>query len=312
MPTTSKPLNVLVLAGGPDRAHDVSLMSGREIANALEQAGHTVRTRDIRPEDLSALEAFRDWPGDVIFPALHGKWGEGGGLQHLLDERGLCYVGTGGAAAELCMDKRRAKLALEADGLPTPEFAVVNVGEPCPLEPPVVVKPIDEGSSIDLTICRTAEAINEARQRSRDRHRHLMVERFVAGKELTVGILGGFPDGERALPPIQIVPAGEWYDYEAKYTRSDTRYLFAPDIDLPEWVLDECERIAMAAHKELGARHLSRVDFIVDDRNQPWVLELNTLPGFTTHSLLPMAARRAGLELPQLVDQLVRLAAEGR
>lgn len=283
-------------------------MSGGEIAAALEYAGHIVRTRDIRPEDLSALDEFNDWPGDVIFPALHGKWGEGGGLQHILDERGLPYVGTGGAAAELCMDKRRTKLALDADGLPTPPFEVLCVGEPCTLEPPVVVKPIDEGSSIDMAICHTAEQIHTARRDFRDRHTHLLVEKYIAGKELTVSILGGFPDGERALPVIEIVPATEFYDYEAKYTRDDTAYRFGADIGLPDWVLEECQRLALAAHHELGARHLSRVDFMVDGQQQPWILELNTLPGFTTHSLLPMAARKAGIEMPQLVDQLVRLA----
>ena len=191
---------------------------------------------------------------------------------------------------------------------PRRPFEVLCVGEPCRLDPPVVVKPIDEGSSIDLAICHTPEQIETARHEFRHRHTHLMVEQFIAGKELTVGILGGFPQGERALPVIEIVPATEFYDYEAKYTREDTGYRFGAEIGLPEWLLEECQRLAMAAHHELGARHLSRVDFIVDDKQQPWILELNTLPGFTTHSLVPMAARKMGLEMPQLVDQLVRLA----
>lgn len=206
------------------------------------------------------------------------------------------------------MDKRRSKLALDADGLPTPPFDVVCVGEPTTLDPPVVVKPMDEGSSIDLAICHTPEQVGAARREFRDRHTHLMIEKFIPGKELTVGVLGGFPDGERPLPVIEIVPVTEFYDYEAKYTRDDTGYRFGHDIGLPDWVLEECQRLAMAAHRELGARHLSRVDFMVDEKHQPWILELNTLPGFTTHSLLPMAARHVGIEMPQLVDQLVRLA----
>src|SRR5690606_21079307 len=137
-------LNVLVLAGGPDRERAVSLKSGAEVAAALRAAGHSVREADIHPDDLSALDAFVDWPGDVVFPVLHGKWGEGGGLQRILDERGLPYVGCGGPAAKLCMDKYRTKLALVAQGLPTPPFEFVGVGQPITLRPPLVVKAPDE------------------------------------------------------------------------------------------------------------------------------------------------------------------------
>lgn len=307
----ARSLKVLVLAGGPDRERPVSLLSGQAVAEALQQAGHEVMQHDIRPGDLSALDAFEQWGGDVIFPALHGKWGEGGGLQHILDRRGLTYVGCSGMAAELCMDKHRTKLVLEAHGLPTPAFEVLAVGEPSRLEPPVVVKPVEEGSSLGMAICRTPEAVQRARHELRQHYRKLLVERYVVGKELTVGVVGRPAElggGYQALPPIQIIPATAFYDYQAKYERDDTQYLF--DIELPADVLAEVGRMALAAHQALSTRHLCRVDFLVDEQGQPWVIEVNTMPGFTSHSLLPMAARQAGLPLPALVDRLVRLAAE--
>lgn len=303
-------LNVLVLAGGPDRERDVSLKSGQEVARALQEAGHSVTLRDITPENLAPLDEFAQLNCDVIFPVLHGKWGEGGGLQHLLDQRNLPYVGCCGAAAELCIDKHRTKLVLAAHSLPTPAFELVTVGQPLSIHLPVVVKPVDEGSSFGMAICHDAQQLHQARTRLRDNYPKLLVEQFVAGKEITVGIVGqAASQGNneyQVLPPIQIVPATEFYDYQAKYDRDDTRYLF--DIDLPPAVLTQIKSLALAAHHALGVRHLSRVDFIVDADNQPWILEINTIPGFTSHSLLPMAARQAGIEMPTLVDRLVRLA----
>lgn len=305
-------LRILVLAGGPDQERPVSLNSGAAVTQALREAGHDVQQHDIHPDDLSALDAFEAWPGDVIFPVLHGKWGEGGGLQALLDERGLPYVGSRAPAASRCMDKARTKAALIAAGLPTPAFEMIGPGETPHLAPPVVVKPPDEGSSLGLVICPDAPALAAARRELSGRYPRLMVEQYIAGRELTVGILGHLnsreatPPTHRALPPIQIVPATEFYDYQAKYDRDDTQYLF--EIDLPTAVLEQVQAQALAAHDALGGRHLSRVDFMVDADGQPWILEINTLPGFTSHSLLPMAAKRAGMSMPTLTDHLARLA----
>ncbi len=308
MPYRKQILKVLVLAGGPDRERPVSLASGCQVAQALRDAGHEVRERDIKPNDLSALNEFESWEGDVIFPVLHGKWGEGGGLQHILDDRGDPYVGCSGPAAELCMDKHRTKLALLSRGLPTPPFQLVSIGQAHTMTLPVVVKAIDEGSSISLVVCRTEDEVLHARHQMRNEHPKLIIEQYIHGKELTVGVIGDLTQrgGYSALPPIQIIPATDYYDYDAKYERDDTRYLF--DIDLPDNVIQLVKQLAMDAHSTLGVRHLCRVDFIVDQANQPWILEINTIPGFTSHSLLPMAARQAGIEMPQLVDRLARLA----
>ena len=298
----------MVLAGGPDCERDVSLQSGEQVAAALRTFGHRVRLRDIGPEHLGAIDQFLRWPGDVMFCALHGKWGEGGGVQRLLEQHGISFVGCGAAAATRCMDKARTKRVLGDSNLPTAPFELLKIDDQPRLEPPVVVKPTHEGSSIDLAICHNWSELDAARKRLHTRHATLMIERYIAGSEIAVGIVGGFAEGERALPAIQIVPATDFYDYDAKYVRNDTRYLFDDQSTLSPEIYRQCETLALMAHQILGARDLSRVDLIVDRLLQPWILELNTIPGFTTHSLVPMAASRIGMNMPALVNQLASLA----
>lgn len=301
----SKSLKIMVLAGGPDREREVSLMSGSTVTNALALAGHDVRQRDISPSDLSALDEFAKWGAQLMFPMLHGSWGEGGGLQRILDERGIAYVGCRADAASLCMDKHKAKLVLVEKNLPTPPFELIKRGQRRTLAPPLVVKALREGSSIDLSICRNAEEVRRARSRLHSRHEELLLEKFIAGKEITVGVLD--PCGQAiTLPPIHIIPATEYYDFQAKYTRDDTQYRF--DIAMPKAALDRIKEVSQATAAALGCRHMCRVDVIADDENNPWVLEVNTIPGFTSHSLLPKAAAQAGIPIHELVDRLARMA----
>ncbi len=311
-------LRVLVLAGGPDRERAVSLVGGGQVADALREAGHEVNQRDVMPDDLSALDEFVTWGGDVVFPVLHGRWGEGGGLQRILSDRGLAYVGSGAGASELCINKHLTKLTAAQHGIQTPESELLIKGQPRTLEAPVVIKAPEEGSTFGLAVCKTeAEAeADAAREALSKDYNRLLVERYIAGKELTVGVIGGDPDerggggtpgaGPVALPVIQIVPAGELYDYDAKYERDDTQYLF--DIDLPDETLQQVRDWSLLVYRALGIRHLCRADFMVDELGRAWFIEVNTMPGFTAHSLLPMAARQAGLSLAQLTDRLVRLA----
>ena len=299
----------MVLRGGPDRERPVSLLSGDQVAQALLAAGHEVLERDISPDDLSALLHWERWGGDVVFPTLHGPWGEGGPLQRVLEERGMRYVGCGSDAADLCMDKHRTKLVLASYGLPTPDFELIKPGDNLEIRPPVVLKAPREGSSIDLAVCHTEDQVHRAFD-GLAHHPQLLVEQYIAGDEFTVGVIG--PQGhEQVLPPVCIVPAQGLYDFQAKYERDDTRYLFDhTEIGLPTAVLDELARVSLAAHRALGCRHMSRVDLIVDRQHRPWILEVNTIPGFTSHSLLPKAAAQAGLDMPALVDHLVRLAVD--
>lgn len=308
-------MKIMVLAGGPDREREVSLASGAQVASALREAGHEVIERDMGPDDLAVLDEFTAWGGEICFPIFHGRWGEGGPAQAILDERGVKYVGCREAAARLCSDKTRTKQVLLDAGLPTPAFELIDCSGaaaggdyPGKLSPPAVVKPNDDGSSIDLAICHTAAQLDAAWAELSSRNDTLLVERFIAGRELTVGVIEGEDGGPVALPPIHIVPATEFYDYGAKYVRDDTQYHFdflSPELDV------QLRQLAADTFSALGCRHLSRVDLFLDGADRPWVIEVNTLPGFTTHSLLPMAARKMGLDMPALVDRMVRLAAGG-
>lgn len=306
--TSTRLPSVLVLAGGPDAEHPVSLQSAEGVAGALREAGAEVyRVVIDRPtlDDLAAL------PGEVVFPALHGSFGEGGPLQDLLAALGRPFVGCRGGAARAAMDKVATKLLAATLGISTKPSHVFNTADPaCPLDLPVVVKPIHDGSSVGLHLCHDVEAWACAHSAvSRDIRerpgRAYMIEPMVRGRELTVGVLEE-PAGLAALPLIEIIPAERTYDYAAKYDRDDTRYIVDPE--LPGPVADRCRRAGVALAGALGVRHLCRVDFLLDHENEPWLLEANTMPGFTTHSLLPMAARAAGRDMPALCAHLVRMA----
>lgn len=301
------PIRVLVLGGGPGAEAEVSRRSARAIAAALAAA-----PAGPRPVSATLVELVDGDPGtldavlaetrpDVVFPALHGSWGEGGPLQALLEARELPFVGAGSAAAALAMDKARTKAAVAALGVPTPESLVLEPGAACPLEAPLVLKPVDDGSSVDLRICRSRAEIDAARDLLHPRRGRLLAERFVAGRELTVGLLGGEP-----LAPIEIVPATAFYDYEAKYERNDTQYRVDP-ADLDPAVRAALADHARAAWRAVEARDLARADFLLEG-DRCWFLEINTMPGFTDHSLLPMAARQAGLPMPALCGRLVAAA----
>ncbi len=299
-------LDITLLAGGISAEREVSLATGRQIAEALRAAGHRVFQADITPTSLAALDHR---PCDLIFPALHGAFGEDGQLQEILEQRGLSYVGSGPQASRLAMDKAATKSCLLENNVPTANWQVVyehkfkdswvpatGIGYPC------VIKPISEGSSVGCRICRDASESRRHLQETLPRYGAMLVERFIEGPELTVGIIDG-----KTLPLIQIRPAAGFYDYQAKYQRDDTQYCF--NIDLPESVLAEVTAAALAAYAVVGARHLARVDLMVDGQTlEPSVLEINTMPGFTTHSLVPKAAAEAGLTFPALCDQLAQMA----
>jgi D-alanine-D-alanine ligase len=294
-------LNVTVLFGGPSAEREVSLVSGAAVAEGLRRAGHAVFASDIGPDDLSAL----DRPCDVVFPVLHGAWGESGELQEILERRGLRFVGSGSRASRLGMDKVAAKRIWERDGLPVPPGVVISSADELPaldaIGLPCVVKAIDSGSSIDVFICKTLPEARAAAGQLLAREVRVMVEQFIRGVELTVGMLE-----EQALEPIRIVPKREFFDYEAKYKAADTEHRF--DTGLPPWVVEHCRELSRRANTLIGARDLARVDIIVDERNQPHLLEINTLPGFTPKSLLPEAAGHVGIGFDALVDRLARRA----
>lgn len=300
-----KDVRVLVLGGGPDAEREVSLESSKGVTAALEQEGYRVRREVIERIDASTLKALS---ADVVFPVLHGPWGEGGPMQDELVATGKPFVGCGPACARMAMDKMATKLAAARVGVPTLPAGVLNLTDEVPaLGLPAVVKPIHEGSSVGVHICKTRARWDEAMIAvSTDRARHplrtYMVERAaLGGSELTVGWLDGV-----ALPIVEIRASVEFYDYEAKYHRDDTQYIVAPQ--LSAGLTQRIQAHALAVAKELGCRHLSRIDFMLDARGEAWLLEVNTLPGFTSHSLLPKAAAAIGLDYAKLASRLVQMA----
>ncbi|MDD4788750.1 MAG: D-alanine--D-alanine ligase [Pirellulales bacterium] len=295
-----RPWRVAVLRGGPSAEREVSLAGGRAVAAAVRSLGHLVTEGDIGPDDLSAL----DVPADIIFPVLHGRFGEDGHLQKILEERGLAFVGSGSEASRISIDKDASKRKWRAAGLPTAPWVIAGSdSDPAlgHLDPPLVVKPLAEGSSIGVTLCDTAAELKAAVRQAVSSFGRAMVEKRLDGPELTVGILGHDP-----LPVIQVRPAAGWYDYSAKYERNDTDYLVDPAID--GTTCQAVQQLAVKAFEVLGCRHLSRVDFIVDRQTGPQLLEINTLPGFTDHSLLPKAAAHTGIPFPRLVEMLLEMA----
>ena len=296
-------MRVTVLYGGPSAEREVSLVSGGAVIDGLKSVGHEVFASDVSPTDLSGL----DHPCDVVFPVLHGQFGESGELQEILESRKLKFVGSGSVASRLGMNKVLTKQAWEKAGLPTPAYRVIRRGESIGEIPgSCVVKAIDSGSSIDVYLCKApAEAEAQAREaigKVLSKHESVLVEQFIDGIELTVGLLE-----EQPLAPIRIVPKGEFFDFHAKYKASDTEHRF--DTGLPAPVVEQCRRLAARANEVVGARDLARVDIMVDRQSRPFLLEINTLPGFTPKSLLPEAAKHAGIEFGGLVDRLVKRAA---
>jgi D-alanine-D-alanine ligase len=290
-------LRVAVLMGGPDAEHEVSLKSGSQVLAALQSAGLEANGFVVdRPE----VETLRSLEADVVFPVLHGPFGEGGPLQERLEAAGVAFVGCGSAASRIGMDKLECKRLVAAAGVPTPEAERLMPGLPSRIEAPAVVKPIDDGSSVGVRLCRTPPELAQARRDLESRFPRLMIERLIRGREVTVGLLDGHP-----LPIIEIVPAEGFYDYEAKYLRNDTRYLVDPPMH-PD-VAERCRMHAVAVWDAIGCRDLARVDFLLDE-DGPWFLEINTMPGMTDHSLLPKAAAKAGCPMPTLCRTLVERA----
>ncbi|HEX8341815.1 MAG TPA: D-alanine--D-alanine ligase [Tepidisphaeraceae bacterium] len=293
-------MRITVLCGGPSSERGISLISGKAVAAALAAAGHDVFVADISPTELSAL----DTPADVIFPVLHGDFGESGELQDILEERDLPFVGSGAKASRLGMDKIAAKQVWRDAGLPTPGWRVLREPprEPGALGLPVIVKAIRSGSSIDVCVCRDEAAVTKAAASLLERHGEVMMEEFVSGTEITVGLLENV-----ALPPIRIETSHAFFDYSAKYTAGGATHSF--DTHLSAGVIADCKSLAENASRLLGCRDLGRVDIIVAADGTPQLLEINTIPGFTAVSLLPEAAARAGVPFVELVDRLVHLAA---
>lgn len=299
---SSQLLDITVLAGGPGAEREVSLESGRAVHEALSRIGHNAALCDIGPDDLGALARHADF----VFIAMHGEFGEDGTIQGLLDQRRVAYAGSGTAASRMAFDKVESKRRFQALNINTPPFELLDAQD-CEritrrFELPAVVKPVASGSSVDTIIARDRDQLINAAMTVTEKYGHALLERYIAGPELTVGILG-----DTALPVCQIKTKREFYNYQAKYLDDDTQYLF--DLDLPAELIRQVELLGLAAHRALGCRVFSRVDIMVDETtSEPFVLEVNTIPGFTSHSLLPKSAARVGIGFDELCQRIVELS----
>jgi len=297
-------LRVAVLCGGPSPEREVSLSSGRAVHEALAGLGVASRLVDLPAADLLPLDEVEC---DVAFNALHGEFGEDGAVQRLLEERGLAYTASRAPACERAFDKVRAKRLFARRGLPTPAWTGIGPDEPLQpalaaagLDIPVVAKPVHGGSSQGVTLVGDRGELQAAVAAAAEYDRAVLVERLIEGREVTVGML----DGE-ALPVVELRTPRTFYDYTAKYADEKTEYLCpAP---LPQAAAEEARRVGLAACEAVGAEHFARVDLRLDRDLRPYLLEVNTVPGFTSHSLLPKAAAAVGIDFPHLCLRIVAL-----
>ena len=301
-------IKVAVLMGGTSAEREVSLSTGRQILNALDDAKYAVTPLDTSdvPALLSALSTDRP---EVAVIALHGRGGEDGTLQGLLDLLGIRYTGSGVLASALAMDKAMSKRVLAGVGVRMPQDVTLKRGEAMragTLPLPLIVKPNAQGSTIGMSVVREASQMDAATVLAFHYDDTVLVEQFITGTEITVPILGN--DTLEVLPIVEIVPNGGFYDYKAKYTAGETDEIVPARIS--EAVAKEARRIATLCHRTLGCRGMSRTDMIVTAQNEIYTLEVNTIPGMTPTSLLPRSAEAAGFRFSQLLDKLIALALE--
>ncbi|HMM20359.1 MAG TPA: D-alanine--D-alanine ligase [Selenomonadales bacterium] len=302
---------IAVVMGGPSAEREVSLNTGKAILAALREKGYDAVAVDLEPKKF--MEQLREAEADVVFNAIHGKYGEDGLLQGALEMLGIPYTGSGVLASAVAMDKGISKRLFLAAGISTPhsrlygrEAAGADLCSRVMAEfgLPVVVKPATQGSSLGVTIVQSDEALAGALEAAFGYGDEVLVEEFIRGKEVTVSILGA--DHPEALPIIEIVPHSGKYDYTSKYTKGATEYIVPARLD--EAATLEIQQQALAAFRTLGCRGIGRVDVMLDAADRPYVLEVNTIPGMTATSLVPKAAAAAGLSFAELCERILLMA----
>jgi D-alanine-D-alanine ligase len=297
---------IAVLMGGVSAERDVSLKSGKGIAEALRQKGHEVYETDIVEESVAPVLATK---ADVAFIALHGRFGEDGAVQALLEDAGLPYTGSDPQASRAGMDKMASKCFFITHDIPTPPFRLVTTTQRWDQIDaaireaglPLVIKPLRQGSSIGVSIARDQEEVAIGLAKAFKYGHQALLERYIPGREFTVGVLDN-----SALPVIELKTSHDFFDYAAKYEDAETRRDVQPD--LPRELYEKLQELAVAAHRALGCRHFSRADVMLEADGCPYVLEVNTIPGLTDHSLFPLAAQAAGIEFPDLCERIVEMA----
>lgn len=304
-------LRIALLFGGTSTEREVSLKSGSEVYAALKRIGHTVIPIDYTGANFDEVDKAR---ADFVFVALHGGQGEDGTVQRWLEERKLPYSGSGPCASRLAMDKELSKAEFLAHRVPTPPFEVAERHDARyrlrrmarRIGLPLCVKPTNQGSSIGVTLVRELEQGDGALEAALAHSERVLIERCIEGRELTVGVVGA-----RALPVCEILPQAAFFDYDAKYSHNaPTRYVLNPK--LPGPTVKMAQHYAKRAHFALRCHGYSRVDMMLDQDGELWVLEVNTLPGMTDHSLLPKMAAAEDIGFDELVQELIDVSLEKR
>ena len=292
-----------VLMGGTSAEREVSLRSGTAIHNALKGLGYNVVFLDAGPDVCTLLGREKI---EIAFLALHGGHGEDGSIQGMLEVLGLPYTGSGVLASALAMDKEASKKIFLYHKISAPPFVVLDnrSAEILPsrvpsFDLPWVIKPATEGSSVGVSIVRDGHELKKALELAHSHGTRIIVEKFIAGQEVHIGVLNG-----RVLGGVEVRPSLEFYSYEAKYTAGLTEYILPPEIE--ESVYDKAKASALCAHSALGCRGATRVDLRIDGEGNPYVLEVNTIPGMTETSLLPKIAGLVGLDFPELIEEILK------
>jgi D-alanine-D-alanine ligase len=309
MSKKSKFGKVAVLMGGRSGEREVSLKSGGAVLSALQAQGVDAEAFDPREKPLHDLEGF-----DRVFINLHGRYGEDGCIQGALEMLQIPYTGSGVMASAIGMDKWRTKLLWRATNVVTPDFELVTATSDFAaiekkLGLPLFVKPANEGSSLGISKVKEAGGLKAAYELAAESDPLVIAEKFVGGGEYTVGVIDDGKGGFKALPIIRIVPKNEFYDFEAKYLRDDTEYLCPCGLSAEKEA--QIQQEALVAFRAVGCKGWGRVDFLMDDAGNHYFLEVNTSPGMTDHSLVPMAAKAAGISFEELVVRILESADVG-
>src|SRR3954466_14374620 len=300
------PKKIAVLMGGPGSERDVSMTTGKGVAKALRSLGAEVTEVDVKGPDFELPDGV-----ELAFIALHGTFGEDGQVQGILEDRGVRYTGEGVSQSALAFDKIRSKEAFQREEVPTPYWQIINQGQRPTIPIPFVIKAPRQGSTVGIHIIRNEREVDAAIADASTYDRELLVEKFIPGRELTVGILG-----DQVLPIIEIIPKGGFYDFTNKYpflnpsAGGAAQHVCPAKID-PEQT-DEVQQLALRAFRALGLKVYARVDVLLPDDGAATVLEANTIPGMTEASLLPEAAAVAGISYPELCARIIELSAKGR
>jgi D-alanine-D-alanine ligase len=300
------PKKIAVLMGGPGSERDVSMATGRGVAKALRSLGAEVSELDVKGAGFELPSGI-----ELVFLALHGTFGEDGQVQRILEEREIPYTGEGVSESELAFNKIRSKEAFQQHGVATPYWQIITLSQRPTIPIPFVIKAPRQGSTVGVHIIRNEREIDAAIADASTYDRELLVEKFIAGRELTIGILG-----ELALPILEIIPKGGFYDFTNKYPFLNPNAGGGAEHVCPAKISDELTRaiqdLALQAHRALGLKVYSRVDIMLSDESEASVLEINTIPGMTEASLLPEAAAAAGISYSELCSRIIELSAKRR